>query len=94
MVNLPQLLTIAGASLVTGALYTMWERLIAPSASPLALLIIAESVVWIGGALSASPFTVAKIFLLTLNGFVVAAATLGSLHGAPRLFAKPRRKTP
>ena len=80
MFDARDLLTLAGASMVTSAVYFVVHQLKPTLPRVWTVLVISDLVVWVGG-LAATHVTVQSAILLTLNGFVVAATSLGGIHG-------------
>ncbi len=87
------LLTLAGASTVTSAVYFVLHQLRATLPRAPVILVISQLVVWSGGWLQTS-VTAQSAVLLTLNGFVVAAAALAGVHGVVDRLQVRGRKGP
>jgi hypothetical protein len=80
MLHAHDLLTLAGASTVTSAIYFVLHQLRATLPRAPLILAISQIVVWSGGLLEAD-VTVQSAVLMVLNGFIVAAASLAGVYG-------------
>ena len=80
MINAQDLLTLTGATVVTSAVYFLIHQLKPSLPRVWTVLAVSELTVWMGGIVT-THITVQSGILLTLNGFVVAATSLGGIHG-------------
>lgn len=80
MFNARDLITMAGASGMTSAIYFLAKQIRPNLPTALSILMISEAVVWAGGLLTAA-ITLPGALLLLLNGCVVAATSLGTVLG-------------
>ena len=74
------LLTLTGATVVTSAVYFVVHQLKPSLPRVWTVLAASELIVWIGGLVT-THLTAQSAILLSLNGFVVAATSLGGIHG-------------
>lgn len=80
MFDAQDLLTLAGATMITSAVYFVLHQLKPTVPRTWAVLVIAQIVVWVGG-ISTTHITLLGAVMLSLNALVVAASSLGGIHG-------------
>ena len=80
MFDARDLLTLTGATVATSAVYFVIHQLKPALPRVWTVLLVSELIVWTGGIV-ATHVTVQSAMFLTLNGFVVAATSLGGIHG-------------
>lgn len=79
MFDARDLLTLTGATVVTAAVYFVVHQLKPALPRVPTVFVVSELIVWTGGIV-ATHVTIQSAVLLTLNGFVVTATSLGGIH--------------